>query len=134
MDVDFGFLCDYADTPAGKLIAVGIGFETIYATEVPALHPLFHAVICLRFSSVEVGDKEIGVRIVDADGKELTTIDGSLRVEALAPGETEVTCTVNLGLYGIEFPAHGNYAAVWLVGGVEVKRSPFSVAPPPTNA
>ena len=133
MDIDFGFLCDYADT-TGKLSAIGIGFETIYAPEVPTQHPLFHAVLRLRFSSVEVGDKEIGVRIVDADGKELTKIDGSIRIEAPASGQTEVMSTVNLGLYGIEFPAYGNYAAVWLVGGVEVKRSPFSVAQPPTTA
>ena len=71
MEVNFSFLCDYADNSGGKLTAVGIGFDTIYTRTVPATHPMLYAVAGLQFSSVETGSKQIGIRIVDADGNEI---------------------------------------------------------------
>ena len=68
MKVNFGFLCDYADTTGGKLNAMGIGFDTIYANTVPATHRQMFAVVSIEFSSVEVGAKEIALHIINADG------------------------------------------------------------------
>ena len=43
MRVDFAFLCDHAEV-SGKINALGIGFDTIYARKVPARHPYFFLV------------------------------------------------------------------------------------------
>ena len=51
MEVNFAFLCDYADQSGAKMTAIGIGFDTIYATRVPAVHALFFSVISLKSRS-----------------------------------------------------------------------------------
>lgn len=130
MDVDFGFICDYADN-SGKLTAVGIGIDAIFTQNVPATHPALHAVLRLRFSSVEVGEKTISLRLVNDDGEELLRIEGPIPVSAPPEGRTETTHTFNVALQNIEFPAYGNYAVIWVLGEQEVKRIPFTVAQPP---
>ncbi len=131
MEVSFAFLCDYADQTA-KLTAIGIGFDTIYAPKVPATHPVFFAVIALRFSVVEVGQKKLGVRIIDADGKGIVpALDTTISVERPAEGYTHGTQRIALGLHGITFPDYGDYSVSWLLDGNEVAQVPLKVAPPP---
>ena len=71
MKVDFAFLCDHAEI-SGKINALGIGFDTIYAQQVPARHPYFFLVAQVRASIAEAGDKQLTVRLIDEDGKDLT--------------------------------------------------------------
>ena len=133
MDVNFAFLCDYADR-SQKLTAVGIGIDTIYAEKLPALHLQFHAVISLRFSRVEVGTKKLGVRIIDDDGKEVALpLDTSLDVESPPPGYTHKNVRVALGFYSIQFQRYGAYSVSWLVDGSEVKQIPFKVTVRPSD-
>ena len=40
MQVDFAFICDYAEA-TNKINALGIGFDTIMAARVPTRHPHF---------------------------------------------------------------------------------------------
>lgn len=132
MEVTFAFLCDYADNAGGKLTAVGIGFDTIYATAVPATHRSFYAVISLRFSSVEVGTNGIGVRLVDADGHDIApAIDQQMNVAPPPAGYTYRTLRVVFGLGGVRFENFGDYALVWLVNGQEASRVSLKVAEPP---
>ena len=70
MEVAFSFVCDYADSSA-KLTAVGIGFDTIFAAEVPATRPVFYTVAAFRFRPVEAGRKAIEIHSIDADGGEI---------------------------------------------------------------
>lgn len=134
MEVDFSFLCDYADNP-GKLYALGIGIDTIYTAAVPTVHPVMYAVARLRFSGVEAGDKPIGVRLLDADGNNLVPpIDANVTVESPPQGHTERTLTIALALHGVRFERYGLYAVVWMLQGNEIKRIPFRVSTPPTTA
>ncbi|PZC47505.1 MAG: hypothetical protein C1O27_001452 [Chloroflexi bacterium] len=135
LEISFAFLCDYADTSGGKLTAVGIGLDTIYAAQLPANHPLLYAVIGLRFSSVEPGQKKIGLRVIDADGRSVVPpIDGTVNVEAPPSGYSYRTQRLALALRNIQFPTYGDYAVAWLVEGQEVQRALFKVAmPPPTT-
>ena len=133
MDVDFAFLCDYADN-SGKLSAFGIGIDTIYAATVPAVHPLLYAVIALRFSTVEVGQKRLGVRIIDADGKPMVPpLDATINVAPPSHGYTYRIQRIALALHRVRFPGYGDYSVSWLVDGQEVKSTPLKVAPPPTR-
>lgn len=132
LELMFAFLCDYADNSSGKLTAVGIGVDTIYAHQVPAQHPLLYGVIGLRFGIVEVGQKQLGVRIIDADGNNIVPpLDSTLNVAPPPAGYLNRNLRIALALQGLLFPRYGDYSVSWLLGGQQVASVPLKVAPPP---
>ena len=134
MQVNFSFLCDYADNSGGKLTAVGIGFDTIYTRAVPSTHPMLYAVVGLQFSSVETGSKQIGIRIVDADGSEIAPpVNTQVNVPPPSPGFTYRTLRLVIGIGNLKFEAFGDYAVVWLLGETEICRVPIKLAEPPPS-
>lgn len=131
--MNFAFLCDYADQSGGKLGAFGIGIDIIYAPKMPATHRLFFAVISIRFSSTETGTKQVGIRLIDADGKDVVPpLDTTINVTSPPPGFLHKDQRLALGMHNVAFPAYGDYSVRWLVSGQEVKNIPLRVAPPPT--
>ncbi|MCH7552865.1 MAG: hypothetical protein IIC82_02555 [Chloroflexi bacterium] len=134
VEVDFAFLCDYADN-AGKLHALGIGFDTLHAPELPATHRVFFAVIRLRFSSGEIGEMTFGLRVIDPDGKQvIDPIDGKIRINEPPDGQTTLHHTIAMAIHGMKLERYGPHAVSWLVGGAEVKRVNFKVSSPPTSS
>ena len=133
MEVNYGFLCDYADNSGGKLTAVGIGFDTIYARTTPATHRQFFAVISLQFSSVEVGPKDVGLRVVDADGTVIVQLDNTVQVQPPPPGYLYRTQRVAMGLGNVKFESYGDYSVIWLLQGNEIHRASLKIAPPPSS-
>lgn len=130
MKLDFAFLCDYADV-TGKINAMGIGFEMIYATRLPAKNRLFFLVAQFRVSSVEAGQKRLTVNLIDEDGKDIIApTQGSLNVPR--PGNaTESTARIAMEFNNVEFAKYGSYSLHLLVDGTEMAYLPFKVAPPP---
>lgn len=134
MKVNFGFLCDYADATGGKLNAMGIGFDTIYANTVPATHRQMFAVVSIEFSSVEVGPKDIALHIINADGGQvIPPIARTLNVPNPTPGYSFRTQRIVIGIGDLTFPTYGDYSVVWLVGSTEVHRMTVRVAEPPPS-
>lgn len=132
LDVNFAFLCDYADQSGGKMTAVGIGFDTIYAVKVPATHPLFFSVISIKFSSTEVGQKRIGMYLIDEDGKNIVPpMDATINVAHPPPGFLYRNQRIALAMHRVTFPRHGDYSICWLLDGQEIKTVHIKVAPPP---
>ena len=70
MDVDFAFICDYADS-GRKVNALGIGFDATYASRVLATHPRFDLAAQVRYHVTEAGPKDFAVRLIDADGEDI---------------------------------------------------------------
>lgn len=138
MEVNFAFLCDYADQGGGKMGALGIGFDTIYATKVPTTHPLFFAVINIKFSSTEAGAKQVSMHLIDEDGKDVVPpLEATINVASPPPGFLYRSQGIALRMHGVTFPRYGDYAISWLLDGQEVKNIVFRVAapaPPPTTA
>jgi len=132
LEVNFAFLCDYADQSGGKISAIGAGFDTIYAGNVPARHPLFFSVISIKFSTTEVGPKRVGMHLIDEDGNNIVPpLDTTINVGPPAPGFLYRNQQIALAMHGVTFPRYGDYAVSWLVGGQEIKTVPLRVAPPP---
>jgi len=132
LEVNFAFLCDYADQSGGKMSAIGIGFDTIYAANVPIRHRLFFSVISIKFSATEAGPKQVGMHIIDEDGNNIVPpLDTTINVGPPAPGFLYRNQQIALAMHGVTFPRYGNYAVSWLVGGQEVKVIPLKVASPP---
>jgi hypothetical protein len=130
MKPDFYFVCDYAEV-TGKINALGIGFDTIYAPSVPRKHPHFFLVIQLRANVVEAGEKTLEVRLIDEDGKDIIpTVRGKFTIPKPAVG-TESIGRIALELQNVEFPRYCSYSLHAVIEGQEMVRVPLKVSPPP---
>lgn len=130
MIIDFAFVCDYAEA-TGKINALGIGFDTIYAPNVPAKHPSFFLVIQLRANVVEAGEKNLEVHLIDEDGKDIIpTLRGKVSIPKPASG-TESIGRIAMQFQNVEFPRYGLYSLHAVVEGLEMVRVPLKVSPPP---
>lgn len=136
MDIDYAFICDYADGgPRGTINALGIGLNRILAPKVPHRFPHFHLVFQLRASIAEVGRKEMFVSLIDADGKEvIPTLKREIEILKPSPGEVEATVRGNIGFGNVQFPRFGDYSIHVVVAGVEMARIPLRVVEAPRTA
>lgn len=134
MEVDFAFICDYADASGPKVHALGIGFDTIFAANVPAKHPQFTFVAQLRASAAELGTKDVSIRLIDADGRTLINIPGQVSIEKPMTGVESIQ-KVAVAFHMVEFPRFGDYALHLVVGGIDLHRVRIRVAQllPPTQ-
>ena len=130
MKLDFAFICDYAEATR-KINALGIGFDTIYAPKLPCKHPSFFLVIQLRANVVEAGEKNLEVRLIDEDGKDIIpAISGKFSVPKPAAG-TESTGRIAMQFGNVEFPRYGLYSLHAVIEGQEMVRIPLKVSPSP---
>ena len=60
-------LCDAATDDNGKLNILG-SFDTIYAPQLPAVHPQCSVALRVTFMSGDEGDRKLKLNFVDADG------------------------------------------------------------------
>jgi hypothetical protein len=131
MEVNFAFLCDYADQSGGKMTAIGIGFDAIYAAKMPAAHPLFFSVISLKFSPAEVGQKRVGMRLIDEDGQNvIPPMDMTANVLPPPSGFLYRTQRIALAMQGVTFKKYGDYSVSWLLDGQEIKTVNLKVTAP----
>lgn len=130
MEVDFAFICDYAEV-TGKINALGIGFDTILAPKVPCRHPSFFLVIQLRANVVEAGEKNLEVRLIDEDGNDvIPALKGKFSIPKTTIG-TESIGRIAMQFHNVEFPRYGSYSLHAVVEGIEMVRVPLKVSPPP---
>ena len=128
MNVEYAFLCDYANS-SNKLTAVGIGIDSIYVGGLPAIHPQLFVVLALKFTASETGRKRaFEVHLQDADAKDIIPpITGDLDIQTPAEGMTYRTHRIVSGLYGLKLEQLGNYQISWLIDGNEAHSLHFRV-------
>ncbi len=127
MECEFAFLCDFAEQDR-KLHAVGIGWETIQASNLPHRQPNMGIVVRLRGSAAESGDKDVSVRLLDADGEDvITAIHQQVKFD---PRGLEGHVNLVVQLTNVQFSSYGSYAAYVTVGGEQKARLSFNVAEP----
>jgi hypothetical protein len=133
MQVDFAFICDYAEA-TNKINALGIGFDTIMAARVPTRHPTFFLVVQMRATVVEAGEKNFEVHLIDDDGKEIMpALKGQFNIPR-PPSGTESTGRLAMRFDGVEFPRYGNYSIHMVLEGHEMSRIPLRVAQAPVSS
>lgn len=133
MNLDFAFICDYAEV-SGKINALGIGFDTIYAPKVPAKHPLFFLVLQLRASPVESGEKNLKISLINGDGKDIMPpLLGKIEVRK-PESSLENIHRIAVSIKDVEFPKYGNYSLRIAVDGSEMKNISIKMTPLPTTA
>lgn len=130
VDLDFAFLCDSAQESGGKIHALGIGFDTILAPNVPATHPLLTVVAQLRYSITEAGAKSLAIRAVDADGQNIVEpIDRTIEFPT-PPRRPTNTARLIIALTAVRFASYGDYSVHIAINGSEIARLPLTVAAP----
>lgn len=67
MNIQVAVLCDAATDDNGKLNLLG-AFDTIYARELPAIHPQCAVALRVTFLSGDEGKRQLKLNFVDADG------------------------------------------------------------------
>lgn len=120
MKVKLAVLADYANTSKdGKLNIMGI-FSRIQSTHFPARHLSCHLVISCSVNEFDVGKSfPYKIRMVDADGSVILTMNGGVRVGEGAPARD---VNLDLQINEIVFPKPGDYEFI-----IEVADDKFSV-------
>ncbi len=132
MKLDFAFVCDYAEA-AGKLYALGIGFDMIYAPTMPFRHPHFSIVVQMRASTVEAGQKAVLVHLIDEDGKQVVPpLNASVHIpKPDSVAESVGRFVIEFG--NVEFKRYGAHSVHIAVDSLEIATISFTVARPPTT-
>ena len=68
MDIQIAVLCDAATDNNGKLNLLGT-FDTIFTSQLPAIHPQCSIALRMTFNKVEEGHHKAKLNFVDEDGK-----------------------------------------------------------------
>ena len=130
MKVDFAFICDYADA-MGKINALGIGFDTIFASKIPFKHPIFCFVMQLRASSSEAGARKLEVHLMGWNGRDIIPVIGKdIRITRPITG-AESVAKVALHFRNVEFPHYGSFSVSAVLDGNEIASIPLNVNIPP---
>jgi hypothetical protein len=86
MDIQVAVLCDAATDSHGKLNILGT-FDTIFTSQLPAIHPQCSIALRMSFHKVEEGQHKLRLNFVDEDGRlVMPSID--IPVEVALPDES----------------------------------------------
>lgn len=127
MDVDFAFFCDYADISGPKITARGIGFDEIYAPSVPWTAPEFWYVAQLSAGVDEVGEKDLHIELIGADGNVVAEVGGTFTVRLPAPGEN-TKARIAVAFNDVSFPRYGDYSLHFVADGHELRATSLVVS------
>jgi hypothetical protein len=109
MKVELFALCDFAADYGGKLSVVGI-FDSIFAKQMPAVHPHCCLAVKLRFEKIEEGQKRVRLSISDDDGK-LVLPPMEIPINVVMPpdaGSNTIQVVANIG--GMKLDTFGEYS------------------------
>jgi hypothetical protein len=109
MNIQVAVLCDAATDDNGKLNLLG-AFDTIYAAQLPAVHPQCAVALRVTFMSGDEGNRKLKLNLVNADGHSiLPPIDIPVAV-ALPDDAHFVTRNFIVNIQGLKFPEAGLYS------------------------
>ena len=86
MDIQIAVLCDAATDNHGKLNLLG-AFDTIFTSQLPAIHPQCSIALRMTFNKVEEGHHKVKLNFVDEDGRSVMP-PIKMPVEVQVPEET----------------------------------------------
>jgi hypothetical protein len=109
VNIQVAVLCDAATDENGKLSLLG-AFDTIYAQQLPAVHPQCSIALRVTFTGVDEGTHQLKLNFVDADGRSvMPSID--IPVEVLLPGEAHFgTRNFIINIQQLKFDQPGIFA------------------------
>ncbi len=126
MDVEAFLLCDAATDQRGKLNVLG-AFDTIFAKQVPTVHPACAVAVRIRFSKIEQGEHAVRISIIDQDGKEVVPkLEGKISVQVKDEAGSAVVNLI-LNFQRLKLPEYGEYRIDLAVDGRQEASLPLFV-------
>ena len=133
MNVELFVLCDAATDYHGKLNILG-AYDTIWARNLPAVHPLCAVAIRIRFAKIEEGEHKIRINIIDADGKSiLKPVEMAAKIQ-FREDMTSMAANMILNLQGIKFEHFGEYSVDLAVDSRHEASLPLFINQAPAQA
>jgi len=116
MNIEAFLLCDAATEFGGKLNVLG-AFDSIYAKEVPAVHPHCAIALRLRFDRIEQGQHKVRLNFIEADGKAvLPPLDATINI-GMRPEDASICANLVLNIQGVKLEKTGAYSIDLAVDG-----------------
>jgi hypothetical protein len=117
LKVELFVLCDAATDYQGKLNLLGT-FDSIWAKQMPAIHPQCAVALRIRFLKIEEGEHKVKISIVDGDGKAVVRpIEAGVNIQFKNTLLTSMATNMILNLQGLNFPVYGEYSIDLAVNG-----------------
>ena len=131
MDIQVAILCDAATDTHGKLNILG-AFDTIFTTQMPAIHPQCSIALRTTFSKVEEGQHQLRLSFVDEDGQPvMRSIE--LAVDVKVPEDTIfVSRNFIVNIQRLKFEKPGLYSIDLALDGHQTGSIPLLVKQQPT--
>lgn len=132
MDIQVAVLCDAATDNSGKLNILGT-FDTIYTSQLPAIHPQCSIAIRMTFGKSEEGEHKLKLNFVDEDGKSVMP-PIEIPVEVTVPDETIfLSRNFIVNIQKLKFEKEGLYSIDLAVDGRQEGNIPLLVRIPPAQ-
>ena len=136
MDIQIAVLCDAATDNNGKLNLLG-AFDTIFTSQLPAIHPQCSIALRMTFNKVEEGHHKVKLNFVDEDGRSVMP-PIEMPVDVQVPEETIfLSRNFIVNIQKLKFEKEGLYSIDIAVDGRQegsvpllVRVMPKAPAPP----
>ncbi len=126
MLIEIFSLCDAATSESGKLNILG-AFDTIWVRQFPVVYPHCSVAVRIRFSVAEKGEHNLGLRLIDADGKDiLPPAGGAMRLD-LPEGMTSGSTNLIMNIQALKLEKPGEFSLELSVDGMNVLSLPLFV-------
>lgn len=133
MDIQIAVLCDAATDNNGKLNILGT-FDTIFTSQLPAIHPQCSIALRMTFNKVEEGSHKVKLNFVDEDGKSVMP-PIEMPVEVTVPEETIfLSRNFIVNIQKLKFEKEGLYSIDIAVDGRQEGSIPLLVRIPPKSS
>ena len=135
MNIQTAVLCDAATDDNGKLNLLG-AFDTIYARELPAIHPQCAVALRVTFLAGDEGKRQLKLNFVDADGQAIMP-PIEIPVEVVLPEDMHFgTRNFIINIQQLKFETPGLFSLDVSLDGQLQANIPLLVkhVPPPTPA
>ena len=135
MNIQVAVLCDATTEDSGKLNLLG-AFDTIYARELPAIHPQCAVALRVTFFNGDEGKRQLKLNFVDADGRAIMP-PIEIPVEVALPEDVHFgTRNFIINIQQLKFDEPGLYSVDISLDDQSQAGIPLLVkhVPPPTPA
>ena len=110
MNIQVAVLCDAATDDNGKLNLLG-AFDTIYARELPAVHPQCSVALRVTFFNGDEGKHNLRLNFVDADGRSIMPDFPPIPVDVTLPDDVHFgTRNFIINIQQLKFDEPGLYS------------------------
>ena len=127
MNIQVAVLCDAATEDNGKLNLLG-AFDTIYAPQLPAVHPQCAVALRITFFAADEGQRELTINFINADGHLIMPNFPTLPVAVRLPDDMHLlTRNFIVNFQNLKFAEAGLYSVDVRLDGKSQASIPLSV-------